>query len=655
MERDVMDRPVERSSRGGKRLKPGIPVGAKIAIALVLVAGALFAAYAGLCAWVGDAIPDGIVVELVPSGQVVDLGGMSADEARAALAQSIQADEDYSLTVRCGGKTVSIGSEVLAPDSAAMLGTLARALDLAASRPFLARGAYYLAGRSGKVEQSRFELPCSFRFGEEGEAQVEQILEQLGQDVALSPEPPSYTVGEDSVEVTAGKPGASLDTAMAKEAVLTAMQNGETSLMLSLDTIEAPGLDVTAIQDEVYVEAVPMSLDSNGKPTPAVVGVSIDVDAAQAAVDAAAPGEVVTIPLVREQPDYTVPAVSELLYQDKLSECVTNIGGSAGRLGNVTLAAQKCNGYVLMPGDVFDYNKVVGQRTTAAGFSSAPAYVGGETVNEVGGGICQVSSSIYYCTVYANLQIVTRSNHRFAVGYVPDGLDATVSWGGPEYRFRNDTDYPIKITASVSGRTLTVRIYGTKTDGSYVTTERNTVSFDAREEVYKPDESIPQGTTKVDVSGHSGLKVVVYRVVHAADGSVISRTLENTSNYHRQDRIILYNPADAWSLGIDGAEPPAEDDPNGDDPTVSDPPVSEPPVSEPPVSEPPVSEPPVSEPPVSEPPVSEPPVSEPPSEPPVSEPPVSEPPVSDPSPSPSPSEPPLVDVTQPPEGGVPLD
>lgn len=138
-----------------------------------------------------------------------------------------------------------------------------------------------------------------------------------------------------------------------------------------------------------------------------------------------------SIPLVRTQPDYTEASESGLLYQDLLSESVTSIGGSSGRLANVTLAAEKVNGVVLLPGDTFDYNKVVGKRTEEAGFHSAPAYVAGETVNEIGGGICQVSSALYYCTVYANLEVVTRSNHRYAVGYVPDGLDATVSWGGP--------------------------------------------------------------------------------------------------------------------------------------------------------------------------------------------------------------------------------
>ena len=96
-------------------------------------------------------------------------------------------------------------------------------------------------------------------------------------------------------------------------------------------------------------------------------------------------------------------------------------------------------------GDVFSYNGVVGQRTAARGYQAAPAYVQGETVDEIGGGICQTSSTIYYAVLHTTLEIVERHAHMYSVGYVPDGMDATVYFGLSDFRFKNNTDYPVKI------------------------------------------------------------------------------------------------------------------------------------------------------------------------------------------------------------------
>ena len=114
----------------------------------------------------------------------------------------------------------------------------------------------------------------------------------------------------------------------------------------------------------------------------------------------------------------------------------------------------------LMPGETFSYNQTVGQRTLKAGFKEAGAYANGQVVSSVGGGICQVSSTLYNAVLRANLDIVDRSNHMFAVGYVPIGTDATVSWGAPDFKFKNSRTYPIKIVASTSGRKCYIKIFG---------------------------------------------------------------------------------------------------------------------------------------------------------------------------------------------------
>jgi vancomycin resistance protein YoaR len=114
-------------------------------------------------------------------------------------------------------------------------------------------------------------------------------------------------------------------------------------------------------------------------------------------------------------------------------------------VNNIALAAKKIDGVILNPGEEFSYNGTVGQRTESAGFKKAGAYANGKVVQELGGGICQVSSTLYCAVLYANLEITDRTCHYFPVDYLPSGLDATVSWKSPDFKFKNNRDYPIKL------------------------------------------------------------------------------------------------------------------------------------------------------------------------------------------------------------------
>ena len=153
--------------------------------------------------------------------------------------------------------------------------------------------------------------------------------------------------------------------------------------------------------------------------------------------------------------------LENLLFRNLIGECVTQIPGTENRLNNIILATACVNGYILEPGEEFSFNRVVGQRTTDRGFRSAPAFSSGTTVMAVGGGICQVSSTMYSAIMDSSLSVTERHPHGLPVSYIPRGRDATVSWGSLDFRFLNNTDYPLRIDAEVDGRTLTVRVYGT--------------------------------------------------------------------------------------------------------------------------------------------------------------------------------------------------
>ena len=221
--------------------------------------------------------------------------------------------------------------------------------------------------------------------------------------------------------------------------------------------------------------------------TRSVVGISFDVAAAEAAWAAAGYGETVTIPLTVDAPERSTEDYEAMLYADVLSknwsqfrwklrdsyleECRTAYFGSTdNRVSNLRKACEILNGMVLMPGEVFSYNEALGERTPENGWLTATAYANGETRQEYGGGICQVSSTLYNAALYANLQILERECHQFQVTYLPWGMDATVSWGWPDLKFRNDKDYPIRIVAWLDeeSKDVCIRIVGTDVDHIYV-------------------------------------------------------------------------------------------------------------------------------------------------------------------------------------------
>ena len=141
--------------------------------------------------------------------------------------------------------------------------------------------------------------------------------------------------------------------------------------------------------------------------------------------------------------------LGEEAFPDRLATYSTTYNASNyNRSTNLRLSASKINGVILMPGEEFSYNKTLGQRTAAAGYKPAGAYVGGKVVNEYGGGICQTSSTLYNTVLLANLEVTSRTNHCYVSSYVPISRDATVSWGTLDFKFKNNRKNPAFIGPS---------------------------------------------------------------------------------------------------------------------------------------------------------------------------------------------------------------
>ena len=349
----------------------------------------------------------------------------------------------------------------------------------------------------------------------------------------------SYELTADGIYATRPAEGRTLDQPGLIRA-LTGLNGAAGTVEAPFDSVPGQELDLEAIARELNAEPSPARYDiPTGKVVDGTVGVDLDPQAARFALDAAAPGETIRLPAEVTYPTMTAAELEAVLFRDVLGTATTKVGGTSVRRNNVKLAGECCNGVILNDGDVFDYNAVVGKRTTARGFGAAPAYVNGETVETVGGGICQVSSTIYYATLLSNLEIVERYAHRYAPSYITWGMDATVSWGGPEFRFKNDTGYPIRLDVSYENNRITVTVMGTKTDDTYVKMTYKNLGDTPYETEYVETDELDWGTQQQKQSPYTGHQVVSYRNVYSGDGKLISSTKEANSNYKNRNEIIM--------------------------------------------------------------------------------------------------------------------
>ena len=408
-----------------------------------------------------------------------------------------------------------------------------------------------------------------------------------------------------------GQPGRNVDIEGIYNNILDAYSMNEFEVKVEMTDKEMTpeAIDLEAIYEQLHSEAVDASMDMETfEVTPEVYGYTFDLEEAQKLLAETPYGEQLEIPMEYIIPEVLSKDLDEKLFRDVLASVETPHTSDANRNTNLKLACAAINNYVLMPGDTFDYNKVLGERTEEKGYKPAGALSAGTSTTEVGGGICQVSSTLYYGCLLSDLEIVTRRSHSLPSSYMPMmGIDATVSWGGPDFRFKNNTDYPIRIEAEVSGGKVKVKLIGTDEKTYYIKMEYKTVeviSPKTIEETYTAAEAKAKGYKdgQVKQQGSTGYTVYSYKCKYDKEtDKLISRDYEATSNYVKKDKIII-------RVIPDETEPPETQAP-------TEPPVTEPPVTEPPVTEPPVTEPPVTEPPITNPPV----VTEPPA-PPVTEP-----------------------------------
>lgn len=221
-----------------------------------------------------------------------------------------------------------------------------------------------------------------------------------------------------------------------------------------------------------------------------------------------------------------------------MSTYTTYYGAStADRAENVQIAASLVNGTVLMPNEEFSYSEV-SQRGRGQ-YKDAAVYVNNKVEQAEAGGICQVSSTLYNAVMRANIRSTQRTNHSLPVSYVPKGLDATVSWGYLDYKFKNPYDFPVYLEAIASGGVLTINVYGdiSALKGIKYDLTSNVLETIQPETVYEDDASLDEGVEEVEQGGQVGYKVESY-IIGYKDGKEVSKELIANDTYAVTNQIV---------------------------------------------------------------------------------------------------------------------
>jgi vancomycin resistance protein YoaR len=236
--------------------------------------------------------------------------------------------------------------------------------------------------------------------------------------------------------------------------------------------------------------------------------------------------------LVRElRPARTAATLRELRVRAEVSAFSTQFALTLpGRVHNIRLASSLLDGILLEPGGEFSFNKTVGKTGSEQGYQPAPVIIAGEIVEGFGGGVCQVSSTLYNAVLLAGLQVVARTGHSLAVGYVPPGRDAAVAYGWQDLKFRNSLEHGIWIRTFVKGERLTVRLFGDPVPGQEIRLLNSDLDVIPRGTNYIETDNLPAGTQEKVRAGQDGYRVSVWRVT-SLDGAETGRELLSRDYY----------------------------------------------------------------------------------------------------------------------------
>lgn len=365
----------------------------------------------------------------------------------------------------------------------------------------------YSVGRQGNIFQNNLYV-LSTMFGNVNiepnlkldEEQLTKNLEDISTQLPDAVIQSSYYIEDNNLIITSGKEGNVVDIEPTIQTIKNSISSFsciDTPIEIIVKNQQPDNIDIDKIHNEIYKEPVDAYYTTEPftvYPSENGLDFKISVDEAKSTIASESKDEY-SIPLKVLYPNVSTNMIGTEAFPDELSSFSTRYAASnRNRTTNLILAANKINGTVIMPGETFSYNKVVGARTIAAGYKEAPIYVQGEVVDGLGGGICQITSTLYNAVVYANLEITQRTNHQFVPSYVTASRDATVVYGSIDFQFKNNRNYPIKLICSVSGGIAKFQIFGLRQEddceveiSSYETGRTSTAIYSEAYKILKKD------------------------------------------------------------------------------------------------------------------------------------------------------------------------
>lgn len=373
------------------------------------------------------------------------------------------------------------------------------------------------------------------------EEETNKTIDSIGSNIPGAVVEPDYYREDDKLIITKGKEGLKIDN----EKLIQKIKNNLKDINSKEDYIEIPvitkkpeQIDIEKIHEEVYKEVQDAYYTKDPFTIhPEVEGVDFNVEEAKALLQE--DKEQYEIQLSITKPNVTTSQIGSEAFPNLLSTYSTKYdGGNIDRTTNLRIACQKINDKVILPGETFSYNKTLGERTSAAGYKYAKVYENGEVVDGIGGGICQISSTLYNSVLMANMEVTERRNHQFITSYTPAGRDATVVYGLTDFKFKNTRNYAVKIKASCSNGIATISIYGIKEENEYtVSFSTKTISTIPYTVKYVNDSTLAAGTEKVKQAGANGMITETY-IIKSLNGKVVSSKLLSKDTYNAMQRII---------------------------------------------------------------------------------------------------------------------
>ena len=479
----------------------------------------------------------------------IDLSGLTYDEAKEKLDEAFKTVLDVEIELNYEDYGYRVES-----DDVELSYNFQKELDEA-----------YSIGRKGNIIECNYQLIATAFKGKDftinyqyNDEDINTIVEEIATSVPGLVTQYSYYIEDDNLIINPGTDGVQVQKDNLKQ-IITNFLNNRNPLeivknfqnekaTIPCQNVKADPIDIDKIYSEVHTEPenayfIAATETEKAKIFTDVDGIDFAISIEEAKEKLNEESEEYVIPLSRQKAEITINDIGLEAFPNKLQEFSTRYDASNwGRSENLKIATEKIDGTVLMPGQQFSFNGVVGERTVQAGYKNAAIFEGDQVVDGLAGGICQVSSTLYNAALLANLQIDERYNHSFKTSYLAFGRDATVVYGIKDLKFTNTRSYPIKIDGYAENGIVNFAIYGIEEDEEYtiniIPVVNSSIPYDTQTKV---NNSLAPGSVRVLQAGGAGARVTTYKEM-VLNGAVISKEVITNDFYKAMPRIVETGP-----------------------------------------------------------------------------------------------------------------